>query len=339
MKLGMTCSMAARAFAAVLAVAMPSVSSAHASGAASQDHAAPREADFEWITLGTAGGPVPQPGRNEPANLLVNSSGAHLIDVGDGAATALIASGAQYPALRTIWISHIHFDHIGGLFAILGLRLQTRTTSPLTIYGPPGTREIVAGLLSAMGPSAKSGFGMPGEVPVDPAANIQVVEIDDGARIELPGMTVTAASNTHYSFPPGSSEERTYRSLSFRFDLPQRSIVYTGDTGPSERVRLLAKDADLLVTELVDVDATMAVLGRTAPSMPLADRQNIAAHLARHHLTPEDIGVMATGAGVKKVVITHIAGNGSKEAVAGYARRVGQAFSGTVVVANDLDRF
>lgn len=339
MKLAVLGTLAAHSIAVALAVATPSSSSAQSHAAAADDQATASHPDFEWVTLGTAGGPVPQSGRNQPANLLVNSSGAHLVDVGDGAATAIVASGAQYPALRTIWLSHIHFDHIGGLFAILGLRLQTRTTSPLTIYGPPGTKEIVAGLLSAMEPSSRSGFGIPGEVSIKPGTNLRVLEIDDGARIELPGMTVTAASNTHYSFEPGSRDDRTFRSLSFRFDLPKRSIVYTGDTGPSQRVRELAKGSDLLVTELVDVETTMAILDRTAPNMPQSDRQNIAAHLARHHLTPEDIGAMAAEAKVAKVVITHIAGDGSKDAAAGYVRRVNQSFRGTVIVANDLDRF
>lgn len=339
MKLAVLGTLAAHSIAVALAVATPPSSSAQSHAAATDDQATASHPDFAWVTLGTVGGPVSQLGRNQPANLLVNSSGAHLVDVGDGAATGMVASGAQYPALRTIWLSHIHFDHIGGLFAILGLRLQTRTTSPLSIYGPPGTKEIVAGLLRAMKPSARSGFGIPGEVSIEPGTNIRVFEIDDGARVELPGMTVTAASNTHYSFQPGSREDRTFRSLSFRFDLPNRSIVYTGDTGPSERVRDLAKGSNLLVTEVVDVATTMAILDRTAPNMPQIDRQNIAAHLARHHLTPEDIGVLAADAKVGKVVITHIAGDGSKDAVAGYVRRVNQSFSGTVIVANDLDRF
>ena len=53
-------------------------------------------------------------------------------------------------------------------------------------------------------------------------------------------------------FAPGSAEDRNYKSLSFRFDLPGRSIVYTGDTGPSAAVETLAKGADLLVSNFVE---------------------------------------------------------------------------------------
>lgn len=296
---------------------------------------------YSWITLGTMGGPMPRPGRHEPANLLWRKGEAHLIDTGDGAMTGLADAGADYPELRSIWISHIHFDHLGGLFAVLGLRLQTRTVTPLTIYGPPGMKDIVSGLIAAMRPSARSGFGIPGEVPIDPATQIQVVELDDGAVVKLDHFNVRVASNTHYSFTPGSAEEKTFRSLSYRFDLPGRSIIYTGDTGPSEKVTALAKGADVLVTEMIDLDDTLAQMNNRVRHISDTERANMAAHLARHHLSTAAIGDMATKAGVGKVVVTHIAGGGSRqgEADAHYRDEIGKQFRGPVVIAHDMDRF
>ena len=295
----------------------------------------------EWVTLGTMGGPVPNATRGEPANLLVHKGQYDLIDTGDGAATAFLRAGGNFRALRGIWISHIHFDHIGGLYGVLGLRLQTRTTTPLTVYGPPGTKAIVEGLIAAMQPSARSGFGVPGEVPIDPAASLNVVELDNGSTVTVGDMKVTAASNTHYSFPAGSEEERSFRSLSFRFDVPGTSIVYTGDTGPSNAVTALAKGAGLLVAELIDVEFTIANLRRRATDLTAEDLANMEMHLRSHHITTADIGAMAAAAGVKSVVITHLAGGGGKEpgAAERYVREVKKAFSGEVRVASDLERF
>lgn len=295
----------------------------------------------EWVTLGTMGGPMPNATRGEPANVLVHNGLFDLIDTGDGAATAFVRAGGNFRNLRSIWISHIHFDHLGGLYGVLGLRLQTRTTTPLTVYGPPGTKTIVDGLITAMKPSAQSGFGVPGEVPIDPAASVRVVELDHDDAVTVGDMKVIVAANSHYSFPAGSEEEKSFRSLSFRFNVPGKSIVYTGDTGPSDAVTTLAKDADLLVTELIDVEFTIANIRRRATDLSSSDLANMETHLRTHHITTADIGAMAKAAGVKSVVITHLAGGGSSApgSAERYVREVKQAFAGDVRVASDLERF
>ncbi len=297
---------------------------------------------FDWFTLGTMGGPMPSVERAEPANLLARRGEAHLVDAGDGAATAMIRAGANYRDLRSIWISHIHFDHIGGLYGVLGLRLQTRTTAPLTIYGPHGTKAIIDGLIAAMRPSARSGFGVPGEVPIDPATGITVRELNDGDQITIGDIKVKVAENTHYSFPAGSEEGRLFKSFAFRFDTPDRSIAYTGDTGPSDKVVALAAGADLLVSEMIDIDATMGAMRRRAADMSAEDAANMETHLRTHHITTADIGLMARKAGVKSIVVTHIAGGGAAgqpNAAARYTQEIRQHYSGNVQIAADGQKF
>ena len=128
--------------------------------------------------------------------------------------------------------------------------------------------------------------------------------------------------------------------MSFRFDLPDRSIVYTGDTGPSVAVEELAQGADLLVSEMMDIDAVMARIKKVSPNLPDRQYKGIEWHLRAHHVLPDQVGEMAANSGVKKVVVTHMAPNITNDKMAQrYLDEISQAFDGDIVIANDLDRF
>jgi ribonuclease BN (tRNA processing enzyme) len=311
-----------------------------------------------FITLGTHGGPLPDAKRSQPANALVVDRAVYLVDAGDGAAEQLAKAGLSLQAVRAVFISHLHFDHTAGLFAVIGLRQQTNTLAKLTIYGPPGTKETVNALVAAAKPGGVSGYGVPGEQFVPP--NVEAIEIRDGAHLSLDGFTVTAAENTHYSFPRGSDMDQRFDSLSFRFDFPGRSIVYTGDTGPSDAVTALAKGADILVSELIDTQvatsgfapppsANAAAGQNRAPPAPPRPANGTEAkstaevmreHLSTHHVTPEQVGKMAADAKVGRVVITHLVASRRPDfPIDSYVAEIRKIYSGPVEIANDLNRY
>jgi ribonuclease BN (tRNA processing enzyme) len=293
----------------------------------------------QFITLGTHGGPVADRNRSQPANALVVGQSVYLVDAGDGAVQQLARSGLSLAAVRAVFISHIHIDHTGGLFAVLGLRHQMGTTGKLAVYGPPGIKAMVDGLLAAIVPEAESGYGVPGEDYVPPQSTVEVMELRDGASLKLDDFTVTVAENSHYSFPKGSDMNRRFASISFRFNLPDRSIVYTGDTGPSEAVVTLARGADLLVTELIDPKFAETFASRGPGPQPKRARE-MHDHMVNHHITPDQVGQMAAKARVHRVVITHlVAGRDPDIDTAPFVAGVRKWFDGPVEIAADLSRY
>ena len=69
---------------------------------------------MEFVTLGTAGGPVPLKHRAQPAHAVISGERTILVDCGDGAMGQLMKAGIDFRHVNEIIISHHHFDHIGG---------------------------------------------------------------------------------------------------------------------------------------------------------------------------------------------------------------------------------
>jgi ribonuclease BN (tRNA processing enzyme) len=150
---------------------------------------------------------------------------------------------------------------------------------------------------------------------------------------------VLAITNDHYHFPPGSASAIAARSYGFRIETAGRVIVYTGDSGPSAHLEALAAGCDLLVSEVIDVQAMAAVLARAA-DIPAAARGPMMAHMTQDHLTPENVARLAASAGAKRVVLTHLSpGTDNEAGTAGYIAGMAAIYRGPVTVANDLDRF
>jgi ribonuclease BN (tRNA processing enzyme) len=293
-----------------------------------------------FITLGTLGGPVASATRSQPANLLVRGDNAYLIDAGDGAVEQLVKAGYRLNQVKAVFLSHLHIDHTGGLAAVMGLRYQNNPPGQLAIYGPPGTKELVAGIIASLHPFMEAGYGLPGTKRADPAGMFTVTEIDNGSKVTLGDLVVTAAQNTHYSFVAGSEEDRRFRSLALRFDMPGRSIAYTGDTGPSASVERLALGVDILFSEMIDVEATLANERRNNPERSQAARDELKLHLVTQHLTPDEVGKLAARAKVKRLVITHYVAGGTGEAEkAQYLATIRKQYAGPAQVANDLEQF
>lgn len=312
-----------------------SANPAQHSGAAKSTNPCPA---MRWITLGTAGGPIPTIERAEPSNLLVAGGKHILVDTGDGTVNQLAKAGLLIGRVDTVFLSHHHHDHVGGLAAVIGLRWMNQFPGVLTVYGPPGTKEMVDGIIHSLGPQSRIGFGL-GKPPPSPKESVQVVELDGKSSLKLSDLTVTAVSNTHFDVEEKSGAGSAI-SLSYRFQLGNRSITYSGDTGPSAAVEQLAQDSDMFVTEVIDLERLLAqikVMRRDATPEML---ESMSKHLSTHHILASDIGMMAARANVGRVVLTHFAIPGPlAESEPDLRAGIRQSYTRHLDLARDLSSF
>ncbi|MFE9687226.1 MBL fold metallo-hydrolase [Streptomyces sp. NPDC006285] len=294
-----------------------------ARGAASKG----RKHAMTWATLGTQAGPVSGGARRaQPANLLYGADQAVLVDVGDGAVDQLEKAGVDLRTVGAVVISHLHIDHTGGLWGLIGRRYQAQIPGEIVIYGPPGTQATVDGIVAAQDP-------LRGIVQIPPAqaSHVRAVEITDGSVVTIGQVQVTAAQNSHYALEGDTHSQ----SLSYRFETPDRSIVFTGDTGPSANVERLAAGADLLVSEITDPDdpSVVALLAQ----FPEEVRERVRLHFTEEHLTAENVGLLAEKAAVKALTLTHV---GVSDSRIGKARSgIGRNYDGPTRFSRDLDTF
>ncbi len=301
---------------------------------------APAPPSTRVILLGTNGGPTADPKRSEPANLLVVDGVPYLIDAGAGVSHQLALAGFPPPQVRHIFITHHHGDHNGGLVGLMGLdwwgiAARTPNAPPVEIYGPPATKFLVRTGLQYLSVFVRIfRAGMPALETADGVFAAHDID-HDGVVYQDNNVKVTAVENSHFYFKSGTPETGQDKSYSYRFDTPHGSVVFTGDTGPSDAVVKLAQGADLLVSEVNALNEPAAAYADlSAP--PEGLRAQLAFHQAHEHLSPDEVGKMAAAAHVKAVLLTHFVPGTVTGDMTRFTAGVKKYFSGTVIAGQDL---
>jgi ribonuclease BN (tRNA processing enzyme) len=124
-----------------------------------------------------------------------------------------------------------------------------------------------------------------------------------------------------------------FPAIGYRFDTPNGSVAFSGDTGPCDNVVRLARGADVLVHEVIDVD----FVARRVAAMP--NSEAIVAHLAGSHTSPEDAARIAQRAGVKTLVLSHLVPGDDEFTEEDWEARARPYFDGEIVCGVDLDQF
>jgi ribonuclease Z len=289
--------------------------------------------DLDLVFLGTSGS-VPTARRGLAGTLLRRGGERILVDCGEGTQRQLLRSTVGLIELPEVFLTHYHADHYLGLpgmlktFALRGRKL------PLTVHGPPGLRELFAGLRRIFG-----------KLTYD----VELVELGDGDVLDRGDYRILAVRVDHgvaanaYAFVevprPGRFDVEAARSLGVpegplygrlqtgeSVALPDgstvepaqvlgparagRKVLLAGDTAPAASVLEAAHGADVLVHE-----ATFAE----------EERERAAETL---HSTAAGAAALAKAAEVRLLVLTHMSNRYFGPEIAREARAI---FPETVV--------
>lgn len=160
------------------------------------------------------------------------SKGDFLIDCGATSLTGLLRQDIDPNTIPTIFITHLHGDHFGGLvwWLIHALHVSKRTT-PLTIVGPLGIQERFKVAAEAL---------FPGSTNVERRFELIFRTYKDFEPLEVGGVKVTPFVVSH---PSGATP------YALRFEVDGKVLTFSGDTEWVETLIPAAKGADLFICE------------------------------------------------------------------------------------------
>jgi ribonuclease BN (tRNA processing enzyme) len=277
------------------------------------------------ITLLGTGGPRPDPTRQGPATLVTAGGLRLLFDAGRGVATQLARAGVRTDDLDAVFITHHHFDHIGGLGDLLMAAWNNGRTSPLTVIGPLGTAEIVSALFEHVYArdiefriAEDWALGHPLEPPQE---TVEVREMLNGSVELAHGVRVTVGRVEHGSTALDLSIEQ-WSTLGYRVKAEGRSVAISGDAVPDAALTALTSGADILV-----MCAYLAEDEITTDADRFLTEQILAG-------APQAVAAAQDG-GVQRLVLTHIREK-SNDAVEAMRHQINQSFDGETIIGDDL---
>jgi ribonuclease BN (tRNA processing enzyme) len=279
--------------------------------------AAPRT---QLVLLGT-GTPNADPERSGPAVAIVVDDVPYLVDVGPGvvrraaAAFARGIKGLDPKLLRTAFVTHLHSDHTAGYPDLVFTPAVLERDAPLQVYGPPGIRAMTDHVMKAWAEDVD--VRLHDLEPAMPAGyKVRAYEVKPGLVYKDERVTVRA-----FAVPHGAWK----RSFAYRFDTPDRAIVVSGDSGPSDALIAACNGCDILVHE---VYSTAGFVTRP-PDWQRYHRV--------YHTSSAELAALAAKARPGLLVLYHQLFWGTTDAA--LVAEVKQRYGGAVVSGRDLDVF
>jgi ribonuclease BN (tRNA processing enzyme) len=298
------------------------VGAAALTGAVSlQSSAEGQSARTRLILLGTGGGPRPRKASSASAQVVIANNIAYIIDCGDGAPRQLVSANVPLRTLRHIFVTHQHSDHNADYGNLIWLAWTAGLTTRVDTWGPPPLAKMTKLFFEMNDYDIRTRIASEGRAPLVPLVHVHELR-QGGLVLHDDNLIVTSTLVDHPPVVP---------AFAYRFDAPDRSIVISGDTRPSDNLVTLARGADVLVHSVFYPSA----IDRLVAGVPSAGK--LKESIVAHQTSVEDAGRTAQAAGVKTLVLSHFVPPDDPEVTDQMwmdAARV--HFRGPVIVGKDL---
>ncbi|NOX84979.1 MAG: MBL fold metallo-hydrolase [Chlorobi bacterium] len=276
------------------------------------------------ILLGT-GTPNPSPAHSGPSVAIVVNDEPYIIDFGPGLIRKAAAMSERYGGkikgldvkkIKHAFLTHLHSDHTTGYPDLILTPWVMGRDEPLEVYGPEGLNNMTEHILKAYEDDIK--YRLYG---LEPANNrgwrVNSHEFSkEGVVYEDENVKVEAFPVPHGSWP---------NAWGYRFTTPDKIIVISGDTSPSEKMIEYAKGADILVHEVY----SQAKFDSLSDFWKTYHKQN--------HTSTVELAKIASAAQPGLLVLYHILFWGATEKE--IYDEITEKYKGRVIVGHDLDTF
>ena len=257
---------------------------------------------------------MPVVGRNQSAQVLDVHGRFFLLDCGEGVQSQLIRYRVPILKIDSLFISHVHGDHVFGLFGLLSTMGMKGRTAPVNIYGPVNLGPILKFFLSYYGDGLAfeirfTPLKMKSPEVIYQTRSLEVEAFPLNHKIETFGYLIREKTPQFNIRKPAIAgygltlteigtlkrgedvhrEDGSVIKVEDAAYLPYtpRSYAYVSDTAPFPELPEWVKGVDLLYHETTYLNA-------------LADQAE-----KRFHSTTAQAAECALKAGVRKLVIGH----------------------------------
>lgn len=270
--------------------------------------------DFKVTLLGT-GAPPPVMDRFGPSTLVEVGEKKFLFDAGRGALQRLYQLKIPFKDIDGLFLTHLHSDHVVGipdlwLIGRIGRPWGGRTT-PLPLWGPAGTREMMRHLEKAF----EFDIRIRSKYYREDGSKVMATDFTEGIIYEQNGIKITAFEVDHGPL--------IKPAFGFRIDYENRCVILSGDTRFNENLIQHSQGADLIV------------YAGTAVSEELLRTSEQIRRIMGNHTFPEQAGEVFAHIKPKLAVFNHILlfGDVTEKDLVTLARKT---YSGPLEVGEDL---